>query len=410
MHHSIFKTSSRVGASKYDYKMYVIVHRDAEGCSKDLEDAGFEVVLRDRPVEKKEIRGEELRRNIHKEWCCGHEEFIKLYAYTLPEPVVVHVDIDFIFKKPMDDVFDAMLYHKDSEIGKAARQRVERERPTDTWPDHPQAFLTRDWPQVYPGRIPGYQAGFIAHRPNPQVMDEIVEIIKEGHYSEGNHPANGWGDKGYGGYVGARAMQGLLAYYYDIKAPDTWVELNQCRYNHMGVDVKFNPGGFGFRPGHKRAGKCRNGKGYCEDCMHTEMDLIYNIHYTQCRKPWNCIGDGDSTLKLPRNKVSRSVKNQLIPENIVHLDHCLDLLQVWHDVRTDLEDELTRLAPTVSTRNDKNNSTEMIAHARRGTYKTKTFQGHCLANGDYLSLANGHHETLQRIAQIYQQHSNAMPL
>ena len=410
MHHSIYKTSSRVGASKYDYKMYAIVHNDAQECSHILKDAGFQVLIKQRPVEQNEIRGEVLRKYIHKEWCCGHDEFIKLYAYTLPEPIVVHVDIDFIFKSPMDNVFDAMLYHKDSEIGKAARAKIERERSTDVWPDEPQAFMTRDWGQVYPGRKAGFQAGFIALRPNPKVMDEMVEIIKEGNYVDGFGRDNGWGGKGYGVFVGSKAMQGLVAYYYDIIAPDTWVELNQCRYNHMGMDVRFNPGGPGYRAG-KKDGKsmnniCRNGhsSNICEDCMRTNVTRdVYNIHYTQCRKPWMCIGIGDSTLNGKLKGRTREEKN-LIPEGNVHLDHCFELLKVWHNIRTHLEDQLllTKQQEQSNPTNTGLTTTKSeIETSRRGIFKPEVFQGHCLKNGEYLILANGHKETLQRIPQLY---------
>ena len=404
MRHSIHHTSSRVGASDYDYKMYAIVHADAQPCSHILQDAGFHVLVRQRPVEQRDIRGSVLRETIHKEWCCGHDEFIKLYAYTLPEPVVVHVDIDFVFHKPMDHVFDALLYHKDSDIGRAARQSIELERSTDAWPDEPQAFMTRDWGQVYPGRLAGFQAGFIVLRSNPKVMDELVEIIKEGHYVDGFGRDNGWGGKGYGGFVGAKAMQGLIAYYYDVVAPHTWVELNQCRYNHMGMDVRFNPGGPGYRPKHK--GKCRNGQNDCEDCMHTNATrLVYNIHYTQCRKPWMCIGVGDSTLQGKR-KVTRDEKN-LIPQGNVHIEHCFELLQIWHTFRTRLEDELNRTI--LESHHHSSNGSAMesivpvIEKARRGSFKTSVFQGHCLQNGEYLQLAAGHKQTLRRISQLYEQ-------
>jgi hypothetical protein len=237
LRHSIHQTSSRVNVSHYDYKMYAIVHSQATECSHLLHDAGFEIVIKDAPVQQQEIRGEFLRKRIHREWCCGHDEFIKLYAYTLPEPIVVHLDVDFVIHQPMDEVFDALLYDKDSAIGKAARERIPRERPTDPFPDLPKAMMTRDWPQVMPGRRAGYQAGFLVARTNPAVTDEVIEIIKEGNFVEGFQRENGWGGLGYGGFVGAMAMQGLMAYYYDIKAPNSWVELNQCRFNHMGMDV-----------------------------------------------------------------------------------------------------------------------------------------------------------------------------
>jgi hypothetical protein len=127
MRHSIHQTSARNNnqyhnanhgeahfVSHYDYKMYTIVHSQAAECSHILCNAGFEI------VQPKEIQGEFLLKHIHKEWCCGHDEFIKLYAYMLPEPIVLHLDVDFVFHQPMDDVFDALLYDKDSAIGRAA--------------------------------------------------------------------------------------------------------------------------------------------------------------------------------------------------------------------------------------------------------------------------------------------------
>lgn len=69
--HSIHQTSIRnpQSGSRYDYKAYAIVHRQAEKCAQELEDAGYELVIRDPPVDKSEIRGDYLRKKIHKEWC-----------------------------------------------------------------------------------------------------------------------------------------------------------------------------------------------------------------------------------------------------------------------------------------------------------------------------------------------------
>lgn len=30
-----------------------------------------------------------------------------------------------------------------------------------------------------------------------------------------------------------------MAYFYDVVRPNTAVELNQCRFNHMGMDVRY---------------------------------------------------------------------------------------------------------------------------------------------------------------------------
>ena len=208
MRHSIHKISIRNPESKsrYDYKMYAIVHKQAEPCSRILENVGFHIILiEESPVKPSEIRGEYLRNNIQKEWCCGSDEFIKLYAYTLPEPVVVHVDIDFVFLKPMDILFDAILYPKDSPEGKRSRSQIPLERPHhDVMPDKIDAFITRDWPQVIPGRKSLYQAGFLVARRNPEVVEEAISIIREGNYKEGYDLHNGWGAAGYGGFVGGK--------------------------------------------------------------------------------------------------------------------------------------------------------------------------------------------------------------
>jgi hypothetical protein len=113
LRHSIHQISSRnpLSGSRYDYKMYAIVHKKAVDCFKTLNETGFEVIVVDSPVQQSEIKGEHLRKYIHREWCCGSDEFIKLYAYSLlPHDIIVHVDIDFAFYKPMDNLFDALRY------------------------------------------------------------------------------------------------------------------------------------------------------------------------------------------------------------------------------------------------------------------------------------------------------------
>lgn len=209
LQHSVHLTSARTPASGsvYDYRMFAIVHAQAEPCAGALRDAGYAVLVRDPPIARREIQGGYLRSHVQRAWCCGDDEFVKLYAYTLPEvPIVVHVDMDFVFHRPMDDVYDAMLFSKDSAIGKQARERIPVEFPNElTWPDNIEAMMTRDWPQVMPGRKPPFQAGFLVAKPNQEVFDVIVDVIRMGDYVEGYSRENGWGGSGHGGYVGAMA-------------------------------------------------------------------------------------------------------------------------------------------------------------------------------------------------------------
>ena len=68
------------------------------------------------------------------------------------------MDIDFAFYKPMDALFDAIRFDKDSAEGQAARSKLLLERPGEPLPDKIDSFITRDWPQVAPNKFPpGYQ-------------------------------------------------------------------------------------------------------------------------------------------------------------------------------------------------------------------------------------------------------------
>jgi hypothetical protein len=67
-------------SSRYSYKMYAIVHTSCEEHASVLKRLGYEILVRDHPVKKEDIRGEYLRNHIEGENCCGSAEFIKLYG------------------------------------------------------------------------------------------------------------------------------------------------------------------------------------------------------------------------------------------------------------------------------------------------------------------------------------------
>lgn len=370
LRHSVHQNSVRNPSSgiRYDYEMYAIVHEQAQACAPMLQDAGFHILIKQPPILADEINGEYLRKHIHKEYCCGAHEFVKLYAYQIPAPLVVHVDIDFIFRKPMDAVFDVMLGATDEET----RSRVEREDPTVPWPSNIEAMITRDYHSTYPGRKAGFQAGFWVLKPSQKHFDNLIAIIREGDYVEGFQPANGWAGLGYGGFIGARAMQGLIAYYYDVHVPGTWVELNNCRYNTVMAIVV-------------RGGKCLSGRPTCEDCRTTNIEDIYSIHYTACRKPWTCIAykEDDPSKLYPRSNA--------MPVDIIDFDHCMVSRRVWHEYRLDLESQLYELTHD-----------EGIKQAQIGNYTSDYFLGHCVGDqtSGYLRLG-GSPETIKRIPELY---------
>jgi len=280
----------------------------------------------------------------------------------------------------MDNLFDAIRYGKDTPEGQAARKVIELERPEESYPDEIGAFLTRDWTQVAPNKFPpAFQAGFLVARHDPSAMVEMLEVVREGNYSHGWGWDYGWGNKGYGGVVGSMAMQGLVAYYYDHIRPNNAVELNQCRYNHVGVDVLYRnkPN---FRKNVPGVGGCRNALKYCEDCMVTEMEKIYNVHYTLCRKPWQCVATG-----RPKGM------NPTMNTNSVNLTHCHEVVKQWHDLRVDFENQLYDLTGDGT-----------IKEGTVGEYHKEIFSGHCDSDidGNYLKIA-GKPETFKRVGELY---------
>ena len=261
-------------SSRYGYKLLIFVHPDAVSCAKPFEDVGFEVLVRETPVNVTEIRGEFLRTHVHKIGCCGAKEYLKLYSYhqmMMEYPVVVHFDMDCILLRPLDDLFDAMIEGPQSTAAKNLPVMF-----GNPLPEKIDAFFTRDYNMIKPGKkYPGFQGGFLVVRPSQEAFEEYRELILEGNFVGGA----GW-NRTFGGYWGAQQIQGLCSYYYDGIHPGTAVELNRCYYNQM-VD---NP-----KNGESGDGECRDGRDECQDCRETKIEEIHSAHFTQdCGKPWEC--------------------------------------------------------------------------------------------------------------------------
>ena len=363
--------------SKYGYHMYVLVHPKAAQCTKILEQAGYTVVVKEPPIDKNQIRGEYLRKFVDREWCCGSKEFIKLYAYDLEgHDVVVHVDIDFAFYRPMDELYDALLEPPNSPAQLAAQQQIVTQFPDEVkFPERIEAFITRDYQQVIPGdNATLFQAGFMVVKRNPEVLEELRQVVLKGDFVDGWNSTSGWGGLGYAGKVGAKAMQGLIAYYYDQIRPDVSVEINGCHYNWMGGDILYrNVPAFYPRKFADKVGKCRNGRETCQDCQKTPFSDIQSVHYTNCRKPWNCIG-----IKWAKGQAKTE---QGIDERNSNYDKCMEIIQQWHLLRAELEDMAMR-SPSAD-------ASQLAKQWRSGTYKEEVFRGHCHGNGQskYIPLS-----------------------
>ena len=80
LRHSIYLAHE---SSKYDFRMYALVHPSAKECSEVMSKLGYTVLIRNTPFDRKDIKKVFLRENIDRASCCGEKEYIKLYAYTL---------------------------------------------------------------------------------------------------------------------------------------------------------------------------------------------------------------------------------------------------------------------------------------------------------------------------------------
>jgi hypothetical protein len=339
--HSIHLSSSRnpTSGSRYDYKMYAIVHHDAKSCIPSLEKLGYSVLSVDVPVPVKDIEGDYLRENVHRNGCCGELEFIKLWAYTLIEhPFVVHLDLDTMILKPLDELFDAANNDNTENIDAVMWPE---EHHTNTPID---AFFTRDYNMRPAGKKPvGVQGGFLVIKPSMNAFNEFKGIIRKGDFNK-----KGWGGLGFGPFYGSMTFQGIIPYYYDALHPGTAVELNRCIYNQMADN-----------PRDQRTvnnivhGNCRDGREECEDCRERGIEEIKTAHFTLCQKPWECL-----------------------PHDADLLQHrlCRKLFSEWYRIRADLE--LSKKGLELS--KEGNGKTVIVG---TGKYQPEIFRGFCKSHG-----------------------------
>jgi hypothetical protein len=341
--HSIHLSSIRNAnsTSTYDYDLIAFVHPNATLCGPILKKLGYQVDIRDTPVDVTQIKNNsEMVRRVIKSGCCGEKEFLKLYSFTLLDyPVVVHLDLDTVILRPLDDLFDTML------LPANATKHI----PAAMWTknvSHPvNAFFTRDYPMINPGRQIkhiGMQGGFFVVRPDQKVFNELCSIIMAGHFV----PGPGWGGKklGYGGYFGAAQIQGLVPYFYGHFHPNTSIELNRCNYNQMA-----DP------PRHEKKKVCLTGEENCQDCRDSNMQDIYSAHFTLCQKPWWCPSPDQQWLA---EEVWKGRQGEL----------CMNLHHEWHRIRDDLEQTWQIAArPNQGFTNHSSNTTRnSFGHCQKG--------------------------------------------
>lgn len=356
VHQSIRLASKK---SRYDYHMIAFVHPDAKECAPFMKKLGYEVQIRETPFNETEIKNPALQQ-AQRNSCCGAKEYLKLYSYLqFDYPVVVHLDLDTMVLKPMDEMFDLML---DPSFN---RSRIPAMwlKPED-FPSQVDFLFTRDYNMVDPPRRQphqiGVQGGFLVIRPNAEDFERYIKtILSGGDFVQGV----GWGGQKlqYGGYYGAGTIQGLASYYFGHLQRNRSVELNRCYYNTM-VDNPYNSEEAIQNP---KDLMCRtlepNLK--CDDCRKTDIRDIYTAHFTVCGKPQWCQNGAKGSWK-------RSKQTRL----------CFELFREWHKVRRSLEDEWRIAYPPYDPMLFKVNVTD------KSTYYLDLRQGHCNQNEKYIPM------------------------
>ena len=94
--------SSKGYNSKYDAELVAFVTPTVHYARPVLEAYGWKVLEKRLPVEIDDIENKKYAQNMKDSGCCGADEFLKLWAYTLTEyERIVHLDMDSIVFKNM---------------------------------------------------------------------------------------------------------------------------------------------------------------------------------------------------------------------------------------------------------------------------------------------------------------------
>lgn len=271
LRHSIHRSSvhGKLGG-RYDYQMYAFYHPDAKDCMKPLEKLGYKLLERKTPVDVTSIQSDFLREKIGVNGCCGEKELIKFEAFRLTDyDLVVILDLDVLVLKPLDMLFDLVLYKRRPSAGHIMW-------PARPLPEDIQLLYTIDYAMVPPGRAnKPIQGGFVVLRPNEKVYHDIVTTVLTSNYTN-----KGW-DGTFGRFWGDMTFQGLLPYYFLHKNSGHAVELNRCVHNNMVSDPRTRAS----------AGQpvCYTLEEKCEDCRSRPVEEVYSTHFTLCQKPWLCV-------------------------------------------------------------------------------------------------------------------------
>eukprot|EP00873_Tetraselmis_striata_P014673 jgi/Tetstr1/434937/TSEL_023933.t1 len=227
-------------SSEYPSDFVALVGERVSQSSKDaLTAMGWRVLDKHLPFSVDDIQGQHLREKVRNSGCCGADEMLRLYAYTLTQyHRVVSMDMDTIMLRPVDELFE----------GDFSLLAVE---------DH--SLAVKAWTDVQPP----FNGGFWVVKPSKRVFTHLFAIFKEGDF----RPGSGWGGTRIGYCYGGETVQGLLPYYYTHYAIQhnhgvSYRVIDHCLYNNMKDNTR---------------------------CNDTPLTDIRVTHFTACQKPWICL-------------------------------------------------------------------------------------------------------------------------
>lgn len=201
------------------------------------------------------------------------------------------------------------------------------------------------------------------------------------YYIPGRGDNSGWGGLGYGGFQGAMSYQGLIAYFFDIIYPNHSIELNVCIYNQVAADIVYR-GQIG-PPIYNNT--CRQYPAYnvsiqdntiqnkqCEDCRSISVNDIYSVHYTACRKPWDCM------LPYPKTSIDRTQTYRL--KELTNMTTCGLLFHKYFQYRYELETLIMQATGNNQATNNRFN------YDTKSSYHPEYYLGYCRSKGNYISM------------------------
>lgn len=255
---AVLAESARLMNSKYELDMVAIIHPNITTSRSPLEKIGYKLFERNIPVDFESLP-EVYKTEVKRAGCCGIYELLKLEALTLTQyDKVLAVDLDTVFLHNIDELFESdKVIQYTEDIGMDMNHF---------------------------NRVPPAQGGFLLFTPNMQAYNELIVIARKADW----RPGGGWEGLRIGYHWGGTTIQGMIPYYFGMKAPLAWRRIvDRCLYNNM-ADL---------------------------NCTKMPFEQVKSVHFTLCQKPWSCIHVGDH-------------------------NHNMDMCRYFHDQWWDIRDKL----------------------------------------------------------------------